>query len=122
MLTYNDFVPTVPDRRSWTLPQVLKWRAGTHSERIFLDVPGDGVRMSFAETYEVAQHIASGLLERGHEPGDRLIIMMGNNALQGSRGVPPLRRGPPSTQNVPGATPAGLRSSSSRQRDTDILE
>jgi len=80
MLTYNDFVPTVPDRRSWTLPQVLKWRAGTHSERIFLDVPGDGVRMSFAETYEVAQHIASGLLERGHEPGDRLIIMMGNNA------------------------------------------
>lgn len=78
--TYDDFVPTISQRASWTLPHVLALRARTHGAQVYLDVPAAGLRMTFAETLDAAHRIATGLMERGHEPGDRLVVMMANNA------------------------------------------
>jgi carnitine-CoA ligase len=78
--TYPGFVPTVADRREWTLPRVLARRAQTHGDRVFLQVPSSGVELTYAQTWTLAKKIASGLLSDGHAPGDRLVIMMQNNA------------------------------------------
>jgi crotonobetaine/carnitine-CoA ligase len=78
--TYQEFTPTLPDRSQWTLPQVLALRAKTHGDKVYLDVPDSGVRMTFAEVQEAAARIGSGLLARGHEPGDRIVCMLDNRA------------------------------------------
>jgi crotonobetaine/carnitine-CoA ligase len=80
MATYPGFVPTVADRREWTLPRVLARRAQTHGERVFLQVPSSGVTLTYAQIWALAKKVASGLLSDGHAPGDRLVIMMENNA------------------------------------------
>lgn len=80
MLTYEEFQPSVTDRGDWTLPRMLEVRAGTHGDRIYLDVPSTGFTMTYSQTWTAACQIAGGLLERGHVPGDRLVIMMANNA------------------------------------------
>ena len=80
MLTHPGFTPTIKDRRLWTLPHVLAWRARTHGDRMFLEVPSSGVSLTYAQTWAVARRIASGLMQRGHQPGDRIVIMMENNA------------------------------------------
>jgi len=80
MLTYPGFTPAVADRRDWTLPRVLARRAATHGERVFLQVPSSGVSLTYAQTWTLAKKVASGLLREGHAAGDRLVIMMENNA------------------------------------------
>lgn len=79
VMSYRDHVATDPDQASWTLPAVLRTRAAREPDAIFLDAPGWGVRMSYQEMLGDAERIASGLLARGHQPGDRLLIMMPNN-------------------------------------------
>jgi len=78
--TYDEYVPTLPDRSEWTLPNILKMRAGTHADAVFLDVLASGERFTFRQIYELAKRIGSGLLARGHEPADRLVIMLPNRA------------------------------------------
>jgi crotonobetaine/carnitine-CoA ligase len=78
--TYNDYQPTFADRGDWTLNEVLTTRARTHGEKVYLDVPGTGYTLTYAQTLDLGTRIASGLLQRGHEPGDRLVIMMPNCA------------------------------------------
>jgi crotonobetaine/carnitine-CoA ligase len=78
--TYDDYRPTLPDLADWTLPHILALRARTHGDRVYLDVPGSGVRLTFAEVHDSARRIGSALLARGHEPGDRIVVMMPNRA------------------------------------------
>lgn len=80
MRTYRDHHPTFPDRSSWTTPAILRARARTHPDRVWLDVPSTDEQYTFAETCELAERIGSGLLARGHQPGDRLVIMMANSS------------------------------------------
>lgn len=80
MKSYTDHHPTFPDRSDWTTPAVLRARAASHPDRVWLDVPSTGERYSFAETAEIAERVGSGLLARVHRPGDRLVIMVGNAA------------------------------------------
>ncbi|HVX21011.1 MAG TPA: AMP-binding protein [Acidimicrobiales bacterium] len=75
---YEELVPVVADRTQWTLPAILRLRAATHGDRVYLDAPAAGVRLTFAETLAVAERVASGLLERGHARGDRLVVMLPN--------------------------------------------
>lgn len=77
--TYRDHVATDSDQTEWTLPRVLRTRAARQPDKIFLDAPTWDVRLTYAETLEAAERIGSGLLARGHRPGDRLVIMMPNN-------------------------------------------
>ena len=78
VLTYRDHVATDPDQTEWTLPRVLRTRAARHPEKVYLDAPTWGVRMTYAQTLDAAERIGSGLLARGHRSGDRLLIMMPN--------------------------------------------
>lgn len=78
-LTYRDHVATDADQGTWTLPQVLRTRAARHPEKVFLDALTWQVRLTYGQTLEAATRIGSGLLARGHQVGDRLVIMMPNN-------------------------------------------
>ncbi|MHB1137728.1 MAG: AMP-binding protein [Microthrixaceae bacterium] len=78
MQTYTDHRPTFVDRAEWTTPAVLRARAASHGDRVWLEVPSTGETYTFARTAELAERIASGLLARGHAPGDRVVVMMDN--------------------------------------------
>jgi len=77
---YRDLRPTFPDRSDWTLPAVLRHRAGTHGEHVFLDVPHQGVRLTYAEMLAAAERTGGALLAAGCSPGDRVLIMAANSA------------------------------------------
>jgi crotonobetaine/carnitine-CoA ligase len=77
---YRDFAPTFADRSTWTLPWILRHRAESHGDRTYLEVPSQGVKMTFAETLGAAERIAAGFLRDGNEPGDRVLIMSPNRA------------------------------------------
>jgi crotonobetaine/carnitine-CoA ligase len=76
--TYRDLRPTFDDQERWNLPWILRERARTHGDRVYLDVPFEEVRMTYAETLRTAEAIGTGLLADGARPGDRLLIMAPN--------------------------------------------
>ncbi|CAB4910130.1 unannotated protein [freshwater metagenome] len=78
MRTYRDLHPIFEDQERWTLPHVLRERARTHGDRIYLDVPSQGGRWTYAETLETSEAIAAGLLGLA-VPGDRVLIMAANS-------------------------------------------
>jgi crotonobetaine/carnitine-CoA ligase len=58
----------------------LSWRARTHRDAVYLDVPDTGETYTYGQVHQLASAIASGLLSRGHQKGDRLVIMLPNRA------------------------------------------
>jgi crotonobetaine/carnitine-CoA ligase len=80
MRFYRDFKPTFTERSRWTLPWILRTRAETHGDRVFLDVPWAGERFTYAEMLHRAEAVARGLLEAGFQPGDRAVIMAPNSS------------------------------------------
>ncbi len=78
--TYDEYQPTLRNRTEWTLPNIVALRAKTHRDSIYLDVPGDNLRYTYGEVHDLAVAIGSGLLMRGHEKGDRVVIMLPNRA------------------------------------------
>ena len=78
MQTYTDQRNVFPDRADWTLPKVLRTRAAEAPDKVYLDVPFQGVRYTYAETLELAERIGSGLLADGGAAGDRLLLMAPN--------------------------------------------
>ncbi len=76
--SYDQYRPTFADRRSWNSPGVLRHRAETHGDRVYLDVPSTGESYTFAATLELAERVARSLLAAGAVPGDRLLIMLPN--------------------------------------------
>lgn len=77
---YRGPVPTVPDRQQWTWQHVLRTRAESHGDKVFLRVPDDGVELSYRATLDLATRIASQLFQLGAQPGDRVLIMATNSA------------------------------------------
>ena len=80
MRTYRDLRPTFDDQEHWNLPWILRERARTHGDRVYLDVPFQGLRLTYAESLRVGEAVASGLLTHGAEPGDRVLIMSPNRS------------------------------------------
>lgn len=78
MRTYSDFQPTFEDRATWTVAHVLRERARTHGDKVWIEVPSTSEQYTFAETLARATEVASGLLANGHNPGDRVVVMMPN--------------------------------------------
>jgi crotonobetaine/carnitine-CoA ligase len=78
--TYDDYKSTIAERSNWTLPHILALRATTHRDAVYLDVPHSGVRYTYGEINDVATSVASGLKIRGHEQGDRIVIVLENRA------------------------------------------
>lgn len=76
--TYRDIHPTFPDRSTWTVPAILRERARTHADVVYLDVPFEGLHLTYAQTLERAERLGRGLISAGAEPGDRVVIMAPN--------------------------------------------
>ena len=77
--TYT-FEPTVPDREEWTVGAALARQVALRPDATYLDAADTGETWTYAEIQDAATRIASGLLSRGHTPGDRLVVLMPNNA------------------------------------------
>lgn len=78
MQTYRDLRPVVPDPADWHLPGILRARAATYGDEVYLDVPDHGKRWSYAETLDAAERIGSAFLAHG-QVGDRVLIMAPNS-------------------------------------------
>jgi len=77
--TYGTLVPTFADRSTWTLPAVLRARAASHGGRVYLDVPTEGVQLTYAEVLDRAETVAGRLLSLA-APGDRVLLMAANSS------------------------------------------
>ena len=77
-LYYDEYRPTFADRSAWDSPTVLRERAKTHGDGVYLDVPWAKERYTFAETLDTSERIGTSLLANGAEPGDRVLIMLPN--------------------------------------------
>ena len=75
---YDEFQPTFESRADWSSPTVLRARALRHPERTYLDVPWTGESFTYGETLDVAENVASSMLDAGTAPGDRVLIMLPN--------------------------------------------
>ncbi len=75
---YRDLHLTYPDRTAWTLPAVLRDRAGTHADATFVDVPDQGVALTYAQAFDAAERVGGALLAGGCGSGDRVLIMAAN--------------------------------------------
>ncbi|MFZ4515118.1 MAG: AMP-binding protein [Acidimicrobiia bacterium] len=79
-MTYRDQRNVFAERSDWNLPHVLRTRAQSHADQVYLDVPFENVRYSYAETLAIAERIGSGLLADGCVAGDRILIMAPNGS------------------------------------------
>ena len=77
---YREFEFEFPDRETWTLPWMLRRRAQTHGDKVYLDVPDHGESFTFTETLAEAEAIGRGFLDHGGEHGDRVLMMAPNRA------------------------------------------
>jgi carnitine-CoA ligase len=77
--TYDQMRPTFAEQRDWTLPQVLRARAASHADDVYLDVPEEGATYSYARTLDLSERIAATLLDHA-EIGDRVLLMAPNSA------------------------------------------
>jgi len=77
--TYRELRPTFPDPAHWNLPWILRHRAETHADRVYLDAPAEGLKLTYRETLARAEAIAGGLLAAA-DPGDRVLIMAPNRS------------------------------------------
>ncbi|MBP2366185.1 AMP-binding protein [Pseudonocardia parietis] len=80
MRYYRDLRPSFADRSGWTLPAVLRHRAGTHGDQVFLDVPDQDVRLTYSEMLAVAERVGGAMLAGGCTSGDRVLILAANSA------------------------------------------
>jgi crotonobetaine/carnitine-CoA ligase len=78
MQTYADLRPVVADPADWHLPGILRARAATYGDKVYLDVPDHDKRWSYAETLDAAERIGSAFLAHG-QVGDRVLIMAPNS-------------------------------------------
>jgi carnitine-CoA ligase len=78
-LAYKEMRPTFDDWRNWNVPWILRHRAETHGDKVYLEVPHQDATLTFAETLSWAERIAGGLIADGHAAGDRLLIMAPNS-------------------------------------------
>ncbi|MBF6619300.1 MAG: AMP-binding protein [Patulibacter sp.] len=78
MQTYTDLHPVVADPADWHLPGILRARAATYGDKVYLDVPDHGKRWTYAETLDVSERIGSAFLAHG-QVGDRVLIMAPNS-------------------------------------------
>ena len=79
--TYRDLRPTFGDRGMWTTPHVLRRRAETHGDKVYLDCPEESRTWTYGEIHEAAARVAATLAAAGGDPGDRLLVMLPNSSM-----------------------------------------
>lgn len=79
MLEYGPMKFYFPDREDWTLSGILAKQAKRYGNKPYLTEP-ERASYSYRQTDELASRIAAGLLDRGLQAGDRLMIYLDNCA------------------------------------------
>jgi crotonobetaine/carnitine-CoA ligase len=77
---YREFEFEFSDRETWTLPWMLRHRAQTHGDKLYLDIPDHRQGFTFAETLAEAESIGRGLIDSGGAFADRLLLMAPNRS------------------------------------------
>jgi carnitine-CoA ligase len=80
MRTYTELVPAFPDQEDWTLATVLRHHAQRRPGAVFLDLPEEGLAVTYAEALAQAESVADRLAEAGAAPGDRVLVMAANSS------------------------------------------
>ena len=75
---YDQYSPSFQDRSDWNSPTVLRHHAGERPNSIYLNVPWANESYSYAETLDISERVASGMLSAGVCSGDRVLIMIPN--------------------------------------------
>lgn len=77
---YDEYRPTFADRSGWNTPAVLRDRAATRGDAVYLDIPSTGEQYTYAETLDAAERVGSGMLAAGAATGDRVLILAPNSS------------------------------------------
>ncbi|RFU19116.1 AMP-binding protein [Geodermatophilus marinus] len=80
MRTYTDLVPVFGDQDDWMLATVLRHQAAHRPDAVFLDLPEEGLTVTYAEALAQAESVADRLAEAGAQPGDRVLVMAANSS------------------------------------------
>ena len=75
---YKQYSPTFQSRPDWNSPTVLRHHATERPDSTYLVVPWADESYSYAETLDIAERVASGMLTSGAIAGDRVLIMIPN--------------------------------------------
>ena len=75
---YDEYIPSFQDRSDWSSPTVLRHHANKRPNSIYLTIPWTDESYSYAETLDISERIASGMLSTGASSGDRVLIMIPN--------------------------------------------
>ncbi len=78
--TYDDLVPAFADQGDWTLATVLRHHAAHRPDAVFLDLPAEGVTVTYAQSLADAESVADRMAEAGAEPGDRVLVLAANSS------------------------------------------
>ena len=75
---FDEYRPTFAGRGDWSSPTVLRERAQTHGDKVYLDIGWNDEQYTYAETLELAERIGAAMLDAGAAPGDRVLFMIPN--------------------------------------------
>ena len=73
---YDEYIPSFQDRSDWNSPTVLRHHAEERPNSVYLNVPWANESYSYAETLDLSERVASGMLSTGASSGDRVLIMI----------------------------------------------
>ncbi|MGY1722271.1 AMP-binding protein [Blastococcus sp. SYSU DS0533] len=80
MRTYTGLEIPFQDRKDWNLATVLRHQAAERPDAVYLDAPEEDLRLTYAETLEAAESVATGFHAAGAGYGDRVMIQAGNSS------------------------------------------
>ena len=80
MRYYTELVPAFPDQGDWTLATVLRHHADRRPDAVALDLPEEGLALTYAQALEQAESVADRLAEAGARTGDRVLVMAANSS------------------------------------------
>lgn len=80
MKTYPGLEIPFADWKDWSLQKVLRHQAETRPEATYLSAPEEGLTLTYAQTLEAAEALATTLYANGAEYGDRVLIQAKNSS------------------------------------------
>lgn len=79
MKTYPGLTIPFSDPRDWSLQKTLRHQASVRPDEIYCVAPEEGVTLTFAQTLEAAEALATTLYAAGAAYGDRVLIQAKNS-------------------------------------------
>ena len=77
---YDQYSPSFDSRFDWNSPSVLRNHAYERPDSTYLVVPWADESYTYAQTLDISERVASGMLSTGACSGDRVLIMIPNSS------------------------------------------